>query len=88
MGGGRIFAPFVVTSDVDSQVELKVPVVWQSLRLLKSKSDSPMESEPLVICWWSEVQQLTGIGSPSVPIMHDSINRLLTLDCCSQSGRF
>ena len=50
-GDGGIFAPFVVTSDVDSQVELKVPVVWQSLRLLKSKSDSPMESGPPVICW-------------------------------------
>ena len=83
-----MFFALFVSSDVVSQVVLEVPVVRQSLRLLKSKSDSPMESEPLVIFWWSEVKQLTGIGSPSVPIIHDSINRLLTLDCCSLSGRF
>ena len=31
---------------------------------------------------------MTDIGSMFASIMHDSVNRLLTLDCCSLSGRF
>ena len=31
---------------------------------------------------------MTDIGSMPASIMHDSVNRLLTLDCCSLSGRF